>query len=176
MTKIQDLAQLGQAIWLDYIQRGFIRDGGLQKLIDLGLRGITSNPTIFEKAIARSQDYDRDLAALARQGKSATEIYLDLAIEDIQQAADLLRPVYEQTAGDDGYVSLEVSPYLANDTDATAREARKLWRRVNRPNLMIKIPATKAGLPAITQSIAKGINVNVTLTFSDRCFPCSGTA
>jgi transaldolase/glucose-6-phosphate isomerase len=166
MTKIQELAQLGQAIWLDYIQRGFINEGGLQKLIDLGLRGITSNPTIFEKAIARSQDYDRDLASLAHQGKSATEIYLDLAIEDIQQAADLLRPVYEQTTGDDGYVSLEVSPYLANDTDATAREARKLWRLVNRPNLMIKIPATKAGLPAITQSIARGINVNVTLIFS----------
>lgn len=166
MTKIQELAQLGQAIWLDYIQRGFLKDGGLQRLIDQGLRGITSNPTIFEKAIARSQDYDRELAALARQGKSATEIYLDLATEDIQQATDLLRPVYEQTAGADGYVSLEVSPYLSNDTDATAREARKLWRRVNRPNLMIKIPATKAGLPAITQSIARGINVNVTLIFS----------
>jgi transaldolase/glucose-6-phosphate isomerase len=166
MTKIQELAQLGQAVWLDYIQRGFIKDGGLQDLIDLGLRGITSNPTIFEKAIAHSEDYDRDLAALARLGKSATEIYLDLAINDIQQATDLLRPVYEQTGGADGYVSLEVSPYLANDTDATAREARKLWRQVNRPNLMIKIPATKAGLPAITQSIAKGINVNVTLIFS----------
>jgi transaldolase/glucose-6-phosphate isomerase len=166
MTKIQELAQLGQAIWLDYIQRGFIKDGGLQKLIDLGLRGITSNPTIFEKAIAHSQDYDRDLAVVARQGKSGAEAYLELAITDIQQAADLLRPVYDQTAGADGYVSLEVSPYLANDTSATAREAHELWKRVDRPNLMIKIPGTQAGLPAITQSIARGINVNVTLIFS----------
>jgi transaldolase/glucose-6-phosphate isomerase len=166
MTKIQELAQLGQAIWLDYIQRGFIKDGSLQKLIDLGLRGMTSNPTIFEKAIAHSQDYDRDLAVLARQGKSAAEAYLELAIADIQQAADLLRPVYDQTAGADGYVSLEVSPYLANDSNATAREAHELWKRVDRPNLMIKIPGTQAGLPAITQSIARGININVTLIFS----------
>jgi transaldolase/glucose-6-phosphate isomerase len=166
MTKIQELAQLGQAIWLDYIQRGFIRDGGLQKLIDIGLRGITSNPTIFEKAIAHSQDYDPDLARLAQQGKSAAEIYLELAVADIQQACDLLHPVYDQTGGEDGYVSLEVSPYLANDTQATAREAEQLWKRVDRPNLMIKIPATKAGLPAITQSIARGININVTLIFS----------
>jgi transaldolase/glucose-6-phosphate isomerase len=166
MTKIQELAELGQAIWLDYIQRGFIKDGGLQNLIDQGLRGITSNPTIFEKAIAHSQDYDQALAVLARQPKTAAEIYLELAIADIQQATDLLRPVYEQTAGADGYVSLEVSPHLANDTQATAREAHELWRHVDRPNLMIKIPATKAGLPAITQSIARGINVNVTLIFS----------
>jgi transaldolase/glucose-6-phosphate isomerase len=166
MTKIQELAQLGQAIWLDYIQRGFIKDGSLQKLIDLGLRGMTSNPTIFEKAIAHSQDYDRDLAVLARQGKDAAEAYLELAITDIQQAADLLRPVYDQTTGADGYVSLEVSPYLANDSNATAREAHELWKRVDRPNLMIKIPGTQAGLPAITQSIARGINVNVTLIFS----------
>jgi transaldolase/glucose-6-phosphate isomerase len=166
MTKIHELAQLGQAIWLDYIQRGFIKDGSLQNLIDLGLRGMTSNPTIFEKAIAHSQDYDQDLAAMARQGKPAGEIYLELAISDIQQAADLLRPVYDQSRAADGYVSLEVSPYLAHEGQATAREAQELWKRVNRPNLMIKIPATQAGLPAITQSIASGINVNVTLIFS----------
>jgi transaldolase / glucose-6-phosphate isomerase len=166
MNKIQELAELGQAIWLDYIQRGFIKDGSLQDLIDAGLRGITSNPTIFEKAIAHSQDYDAQLAVLARQGKTAAEIYLELAIADIQQATDLLRPIYEKTEGADGYVSLEVSPYLANDTNATAREAHELWKRVDRPNLMVKIPATKAGLPAITQSIARGININVTLIFS----------
>jgi transaldolase/glucose-6-phosphate isomerase len=166
MTKIHELAQLGQAIWLDYIQRRFIKDGSLQNLIDLGLRGMTSNPTIFEKAIAHSQDYDQDLATLARQGKSTGEIYLELAIADIQQAADLLRPVYDQSDAADGYVSLEVSPYLAHQSQPTAREAQELWKRVNRPNLMIKIPATQAGLPAITQSIANGINVNVTLIFS----------
>jgi transaldolase len=166
MTKIHELAQLGQAIWLDYIQRTFIEDGSLQELIDLGLRGMTSNPSIFEKAIAHSQDYDEDLARLAQQGKPAGEIYLELAIADIQQATDLLRPVYDQTKGADGFVSLEVSPHLAHDGQATAAEALKLWKRVNRPNLMIKIPATQAGLPAITQSIARGINVNVTLIFS----------
>lgn len=166
MTKIHELAQLGQAIWLDYIQRGFIKDGSLQKLIDMGLRGMTSNPTIFEKAIAHSQDYDEDLTQLAQQGKSADEVYLELAIADIQQAADLLGLVYDQTNGADGFVSLEVSPHLAYDGQATAAEALKLWKRVDRPNLMIKIPATQAGLPAITQSIAGGINVNVTLIFS----------
>ncbi len=166
MTKLHQLAELGQAIWLDYIQRDFIASGALQKLIDQGLRGMTSNPTIFEKAIAGSQDYDQEISQLARQGKSDLEIYEALVIADIRQAADLLRPVYEATQGADGYVSLEVNPQLANDTQGTLAEARRLWSQVERPNLMIKIPATKAGLPAITQAIAGGINVNVTLIFS----------
>jgi len=166
MTKLHELAELGQAIWLDYIRRSFIASGGLGKLIDMGLRGITSNPTIFERAIAGSDDYDDDLERMALAGKSSAEIYEALAIADIQQAADLLRPVYVQTNGDDGYVSLEVSPKLARQGERTLAEAKRLWAAVDRPNLMIKIPATREGLPAITKAIAAGINVNVTLIFS----------
>ena len=166
MTKIQELAALGQAVWLDYIRRSFTTGGDLQRLIDMGLRGMTSNPSIFEKAIAHSADYDQDFERLAQAGKSAEEIYTTLVLEDIRQAADLFRPVYEATQGQDGYVSLEVDPTLAHDTQSTIREAQRLWSLVDRPNLMIKIPATKAGLEAITQSLAAGINVNVTLIFS----------
>ena len=166
MTKLHQLAELGQAIWLDYIQREFITSGEMQNLIDQGLRGMTSNPTIFEKAIAGSQDYDKEIIQLAQQGASDMEIYEALAIADIRQAADLLRPVYDASQGADGYVSLEVNPRLANDTQGTLAEARRLWSHVQRANLMIKIPATKEGLPAITQAIASGINVNVTLIFS----------
>jgi transaldolase/glucose-6-phosphate isomerase len=166
MTKLDELAGLGQSIWLDYIRRSFVRGGGLQGLIDLGLRGMTSNPSIFEKAIAHSSDYDEDLERLARQGKNTAEIYASLTLEDIQQAADLLRQVYDLSGGDDGYVSLEVNPTLAHDTQGTISEAKRLWSEVDRPNLMVKIPATKAGLPAITEATASGINVNVTLIFS----------
>jgi transaldolase/glucose-6-phosphate isomerase len=166
MTILHELANLGQAIWLDYIRRSFMASGELQKLITMGLRGMTSNPSIFEKAIAGSSDYDLQILELVRQGKDAAEIYEALAITDIQQAADLLRPVYESTAGADGYVSLEVSPNLAQDSLGTFEEAQRLWKAVNRPNLMIKIPATQAGLPAITQAIAIGISVNVTLIFA----------
>lgn len=166
MTKLHDLAELGQAIWLDYIQRSFIESGELQTLIDLGLRGMTSNPTIFEKAITGSAGYDEDIAKLAARGKTTQEIYESLAIADIRLAADQLRPVYDASAGADGYVSLEVNPELARDTQGTLLEARRLWSQVGRPNLMIKIPATKEGLPAITQAITSGINVNVTLIFS----------
>lgn len=166
MTKLFELAVLGQSVWLDYIQRGFINSGELQKLIELGVRGMTSNPTIFEKAITGSDYYDRDLQQLAAQGNSAIEIYEVLAIDDIRHAADRLRPVYDSSQKADGYVSLEVNPGLANDTQGTQVEAERLWARVDRPNLMIKIPATKAGLPAITETIARGINVNVTLIFS----------
>lgn len=166
MTKLNQLADVGQAIWLDYIQRGFINSGELQKLIDLGVRGMTSNPTIFEKAINGSDHYDLDLQLLAAQGKSAIEIYEVLAIDDIRLAADRLRPVYDSSQMADGYVSLEVNPGLANDTQGTQIEAQRLWAQVNRPNLMVKIPATKAGLPAITETIASGVNVNVTLIFS----------
>ncbi len=166
MSKIQALAELGQAIWLDYIQRVFIHSGALQELIDMGLRGMTSNPTIFEKAIAGSRDYDQDLQRLVADGKTTEEIYQSLAIDDIRKAADMLYPVYDQTKGSDGYVSLEVNPDLAFESETTVSEARRLWVTVDRPNLMIKIPGTVAGLIAIRQALAAGVNVNVTLIFS----------
>jgi transaldolase len=166
MTKINELADLGQAIWLDYIRRSFIQQGDLQALVDKGLRGVTSNPSIFEKAIAQSDDYDEQLEKLAKAGQSTDEIYTALAVQDIQNAADVLRPVYERTEGADGFVSLEVDPTLAHDTQATIDEAARLWELVDRPNLMVKIPATKEGLPAISESISKGLNINVTLIFS----------
>lgn len=166
MNKLEQLTSLGQAVWLDFIRRSFLTSGGLQALINQGLRGMTSNPTIFEKAIAGSQDYDGEMRWLAAAGKTTLECYEYLAIHDIRMAADLFRPVFEQTHGDDGYVSLEVSPNLADDTAGTLAEARRLFRIVNRPNVMIKIPATPAGLPAIEEAIAEGINVNVTLIFA----------
>lgn len=166
MTKLHDLNALGQAAWLDFIRRSYIASGELKTLVDQGLRGVTSNPSIFEKAIAGSADYDADLRRLVEAGKSVNEIYEALAIDDIQHATDVLRPVYDASQGADGYVSLEVSPTLANDTDGTLADARRLFEAVNRPNLMIKVPATPPGLPAITALIAEGINVNVTLIFS----------
>ncbi len=166
MSKLQELARIGQSVWLDYIRRAFIESGDLQALIDQGLRGVTSNPSIFKDAIAGSTDYDDDLHRLAEEGLSVEEIYERLAVEDIRRACDLFRPVYERTQGIDGYVSLEVSPTLAYDTEATIAEARRLFRLVDRPNVMIKIPATAEGLPAIEQALAEGINVNVTLLFS----------
>jgi transaldolase len=164
-TTLHRLQALGQSIWLDNISRGLIRSGELRRLVDEGLLGVTSNPTIFEKAITGSADYDERLAALARQGTPPAQIFEALAIQDVQEATDVLRPVYERLDGADGYVSLEVSPHLAYDTAGTIAEAERLWRAVDRPNLFIKIPATEAGLPAIAASIAKGINVNVTLLF-----------
>ncbi len=166
MTKLHQLADLGQAIWLDYIRRSFITSGDLQALIDDGLRGITSNPTIFEKAIAGSTDYDDDLHRLVDDGESVEEVYEALTLDDIQQAADLLRPVHDATDGADGYVSLEVSPNLAYDTEGTIAEARRLFAELGRPNVMIKVPATPEGIPAIETLIGDGINVNVTLIFS----------
>jgi transaldolase len=166
MTKLHDLAQLGQAIWLDDIRRAYLTDGELAAWVEKGLRGLTSNPTIFEKAINGSADYDAEMSALGRSGKSTQEIYEALAMDDIRRAADVLRPVYEQTGGADGFVSLEVSPTLAQDTAGTAAEAKRLFAAVGRPNLMIKIPATPEGLPAIQSTLARGINVNVTLIFS----------
>ena len=166
MTNLRDVADLGQAIWLDYIRRSFITSGDLQRLVDEGLRGVTSNPTIFEKAIAGSTDYDDDLQRLVNQGKTVEEIYQVLTLDDIQRAADVLRPVYDQTAGADGYVSLEVSPDLAYDTESTISEARRLFAALDRPNVMIKVPATPPGIPAIETLIGEGINVNVTLVFS----------
>jgi transaldolase len=157
---------LGQSIWLDLIGRGMFSTGELRRLIEEdGLRGVTSNPSIFEKAIAGSRDYDEAIRALIKQGKSADEIYQVLTVEDIRQAAELFRPDYERLNGADGFVSLEVSPRLAYDTVATIAEARRLWAAVDRPNVMIKVPATRQGLPAVRQLIGEGINVNVTLLF-----------
>jgi transaldolase len=166
MTKLHQAAKLGQAIWLDYIHRTLIESGELQQLIADGLRGITSNPAIFEKAITGSADYDEALAQWVEKNKSPQEIYEALAIEDIQRAADLLRNVYDETEGLDGYVSLEASPWLAYDTEGTIREVHYLFVAVDRPNVMIKVPATTAGIPAIATLIGEGININVTLMFS----------
>jgi len=167
MNKIEELYEAGQSVWYDNIQRGLLVNGDLAGMIERGeIRGVTSNPTIFMNAITKSHDYDADLLSLARAGKSAEEIFWQLAVEDIQAAADLFRSLYEESDGEDGYVSLEVNPYLARDTAGTIAEAKELWQRVSRPNLMIKIPATMAGLPAVTAAIAEGINVNVTLIFA----------
>jgi transaldolase len=166
MNNIQKLAQLGQSIWLDNIQRRMLTSGGLRAMIDQGLLGMTSNPTIFEKAIGGSSDYDEALQKLLARGATVEQIYDALTIEDVGLAADLFRPVFERTKGKDGYVSIEVSPRLAHDTMGTLADARRLWETLNRANVMIKIPATKEGLPAIEQALADGINVNVTLMFS----------
>ncbi len=165
-TAMQALLELGQSVWLDYLRRGMFRSGELQELIDDGLRGMTSNPTIFEHAIGGSSDYDDELMTLAKSPKSDLEIFERLAVDDVRHAADLFRPVYDGTAGQDGFVSLEVSPTLARDTEGTIAEARRLWSAVDRPNLMIKVPGTKEGWPAIERLLAGGINVNVTLLFS----------
>jgi len=164
---LKALQDYGQSVWLDYIRRSLITSGDLQRMLNEdGLRGVTSNPAIFEKAIAGSTDYEQTLAALASRNLDAKALYEQLAIRDIQDASDLLRPVYEQTKRRDGYVSLEVSPTLAHDTHGTLEEARRLWKAVGRDNVMIKVPATSEGIPAIQQLISEGINVNVTLLFS----------
>ena len=156
----------GHSIWLDFLGRGLIASGELQRMIeDDGVGGVTSNPAIFEKAIGQTDDYDRAIAEMARAGRSAEEVYEALTVEDVQDAADLLRAVYDRTEGRDGFVSLEVNPHLARDTTGTVAEARRLWAAVDRPNLLIKVPATTEGLPAIEQLISEGINVNITLLF-----------
>ena len=161
------LLEAGQSFWLDTISRDMIASGDLKRMIKLyGLRGVTSNPDIFQKAITGSTSYDAQIARLAKAGKSTLEIYEALVVEDIRKAADVLRPVYRDSKGVDGFVSLEVSPHLAYDTNGTIAEARRLWAAVGRPNVMVKVPATVAGIPAITQLVADGINVNVTLIFS----------
>lgn len=166
MSKLHELYQLGQSVWLDTISRSFITSGELQRLIDTGVVGVTTNPSIFQKAIAESDDYTPDLERLVEGGYSVFEVYDALVLEDIQEAADRLRTVYDSTGGRDGYISLEVSPLLAYDSESTLEEAVRLWTLANRPNVMIKIPATPAGLPAISAATAAGINVNVTLIFS----------
>lgn len=163
------LRELHQSIWYDYITRDLLVSGELGRLIaDDGLRGMTSNPTIFEKAIAGSQLYDDDIRRLSDQGRGAAEIFEAIAVADVQAACDGFRPLYQESNWRDGFVSLEVSPRLAHDSEATIQEAERLWDAVGRPNAMIKIPGTEAGLSAITRSIAAGINVNVTLLFSVR--------
>ncbi|HMH01362.1 MAG TPA: transaldolase, partial [Terriglobales bacterium] len=169
---VKDLQKFGQSVWLDYIRRNLITSGELQRLIDEdGLRGITSNPAIFEKAISGSNDYADLLKSLqSRTDLDAKARYEILAIRDIQDAADLLRPVYQETKRRDGYVSLEVSPYLAHDTEGSIQEARRLWKAVARENVMIKIPGTPEGLPAIQQLISEGININITLLFAQKVY------
>ena len=163
---LRQLEKFGQSIWLDYIRRQMITSGKLLRLIqEDGLKGVTSNPAIFEKAISGTKDYDEAIHALVQQKKSAADIYQALTVEDIQSAADVFFPLYEKIDGRDGFISLEVNPHLARDTAGTIAEARRLWQAVDRPNIFIKVPATLEGLPAITQLISEGINVNVTLLF-----------
>ena len=160
------LESLGQSIWMDFISRGTISSGQLQRWIEEdGASGVTSNPSIFEKAITASDDYDESIRALVLTEVTSEEILRLLTVEDIQHVADLLRPIYDRTDGRDGFVSLEVSPMLAHDTEGTLAEARELWTRVNRPNAMIKVPATLEGIPAIRELTGEGINVNITLLF-----------
>ncbi|MBF8456993.1 transaldolase [Kaistella sp. G5-32] len=166
MNPLNKIRNLGQSIWLDLLDREIMTSGKLQDLIDNdNLRGLTSNPSIFEKAISGSSDYDEDIVKLAQKETDNSAIFFDLAIADIQKAADLFKPVYDKTEGKDGFVSLEVSPYLARDTDGTISQARELWKRVDRKNVMIKIPGTKEGLIAIRECLREGININVTLLF-----------
>src|SRR5437879_9827119 len=171
-NRLQELLKYGQSMWLDYIRRDLITSGKLKQMIDDdGLRGMTSNPSIFEKAIADSSLYDDTLKSLAgRADLDTTARYEQIAIRDIQDAADVLRPVYESSKFRDGYVSLEVSPYLARKTQETIDEARRLWKTVQRENVMIKIPGTAEGLPAIRQAISEGININVTLLFAQEVY------
>ena len=167
MNPLVKLHELGQSFWYDNMRRQFLFDGTLYNLIaNDGLRGVTSNPSIFEKAIGDSDDYDGQIAQLVSDGKETDEIYEALAIRDIQIACDMFANLYHESDGGDGYVSLEVSPHLARDTEGTLNDARRFFEAVNRPNLMIKIPATAEGIPAIEQAISEGINVNITLMFN----------
>lgn len=167
MSTLHDLYnEYGQSVWLDFIGRDLVQSGQMQRLIELGVRGVTSNPTIFDKAISGSDAYDADLARLVAAGADTFTIYDELSRSDVAEAADLLRPLYDASDKGDGYVSIEVSPDLAYDTAGTIAEARRLWQTLNRPNIMIKVPATDEGIPAIRQLISEGINVNATLMFS----------
>ena len=165
-SPITELQALGQSVWLDNISREILDNGDLKKLIvEDGLQGVTSNPTIFDKSISGGSFYDEAVKKAVTAGSDADAIYQALTVADIQEALDLFRPLYDQTNGDHGYVSLEVSPYLAHDTAGTTREAKELWAKLDRPNAMIKIPGTPEGLPAIEEALFSGINVNVTLLF-----------
>src|SRR5882672_4236287 len=171
MKAAAKLSEFGQSAWLDLIGRKLIRSGGLKKMVEQeGIRGVTANPAIFEKAIVETNEYDEALHKLIAQGKSPMEIYERLAIEDVREACDVLRPTFDRLKGADGFVSLEVSPFIARDTRATVEEAKRFWKAVDRPNLFIKIPANPEGIPAIRESIAAGISVNITLIFSTRVY------
>jgi transaldolase len=165
-SKIEQLAEFGQSIWLDYISRSLIETGKLEEMVDMGLRGMTSNPSIFNKAVSSSDDYDKAIRKAYSSNKSIFEIYDDLTVKDIQDAADRFKEVYEQTDGLDGYVSLEINPKLAYDTEETIKEGMRLYKKVNRPNVMFKVPSTDEGFPAVKELISMGINVNITLIFS----------
>ena len=164
---LRSLRELGQSVWYDYIRRDLYASGKLEKLIrEDGLAGMTSNPTIFQKAIAETELYDEDVRRLGTEGKDPFAVFDRLAIEDVSRAADVFRPVFDETRGGDGYVSIEVGPKLANDTEGSIREARRLWEACARPNVMVKIPGTAAGVPAIRQCLSEGVNINITLLFS----------
>jgi transaldolase len=166
MNNIQKARENGQSIWLDSISRQMLISGELQKFIDIGVTGVTSNPSIFDKALAESDTYDKSLIEYAKDGANRETIFERLAVEDIRDAADVFKPTYDRNHNQDGYVSIEVSPVLAHNTEGTIIEARRLWAAINRPNIMIKVPGTPAGIPAIKTLISEGINVNVTLLFS----------
>src|SRR6201997_3571444 len=172
MNPVKALESHGQAVWLDFLARGFVAKGDLKKLIETdGVKGVTSNPSIFEKAIGSSDEYDSPIGkALKRGDRPVADLFEQLAVEDIQNAADVLRPVYDQFDGNDGFVSLEVSPYLATDTKGTIAEAKRLWNHVSRKNLMVKVPATPEGLPAIQHLTGEGISINITLLFSQKVY------
>ena len=172
MNPVKALENHGQAIWLDFLARGFVAKGDLKALIDTdGVKGVTSNPSIFEKAIGSSDEYDGAIGHALKTGdRPVADLFEAVAIEDIQNAADVLRPVYDRLNGEDGFVSLEVSPYLAMDTKGTIAEAERLWKDVKRQNLMVKVPATPEGLPAIEHLIGEGISINITLLFSQEVY------
>jgi transaldolase/glucose-6-phosphate isomerase len=175
-NQLQQLLEAGQSVWLDNLRRSMFASGELQRLIDQGLRGMTSNPTIFEKAIGTGDDYDDQLRTLIGEETDADALFWDLAIADIQQACDAFRPIYDSSGGNDGFVSLEVSPLLARDTTGTVANAKQLWARVDRPNLMVKIPGTNEGVPAIEECIYAGLNINVTLIFSVEMYEKTASA
>jgi transaldolase len=166
MTKLHELSAFGQSVWLDFTQRSLIRSGDLLDYVEQGVRGVTSNPAIFEKAIAESNDYDEQLEKLAEAGKSPQEIYEILTVEDARLATDVLRPVFDESEGMDGFFSLEVEPHLAHDKQGTILAAQRLFKSVDRPNVMIKVPATEEGYGAIQELTNEGININITLMFS----------
>jgi len=165
-TSVKDLISIGQSIWLDSINRKMIENGDLERMIGLGLRGLTSNPTIFDKAVKEGNTYDDFIRQYSSMGNNTFQIYDELTVRDIQDAADIFKPTYDETEGLDGYVSLEVDPGLAYNSEETVNEAERLHKKVNRPNVMFKVPATPEGFPAIQQLIGEGINVNITLIFS----------
>jgi transaldolase len=177
MPTLHEVSDLGQSIWMDFIDREFIESGKLQELIDQGIRGVTSNPSIFHEAISEGNDYDQAIGDLVASGySSGVAVYEALAIEDIRQTAELLRPLYDETEGVDGFISLEADPELAYDTEETIEEVRRLFQEVDRPNVMIKVPATSAGIPAIAALIGEGININVILMFSLRDYEAVSAA